>query len=310
MSRNYGAGTRDMAQAGRIILASAVAHRECSFATMDVVADRWRLFARYAKAHGVGRMERVTVELVRRYGQDLAERVHNDELSPAYVQNLVSAANTVMGLTRRWAAVSPTRDCGIPHRSTIRKAPPAGLDSARFDAAMRDLQSSGLMRQAAVAGIAKALGLRSKEASLLNARVALLQAETQEHVLVVDGTKGGRPRQVPILCDEQVEALTYAMTVQADDRSMIPAEISWAQWRHGGLRDGREVLQCHGIMGYHDLRAAYACARYEALTGQPAPVCRVPSGSVEVDDLAARQTISRELGHDRVAVVAAYIGSH
>lgn len=309
MSRNFGTGTRDMAQAGRMLLAAAAARRECSFATVDVVSDRWRLFAQYAKAQGVGRMERVTPALVCRYGMCLADRVRSGEMQPAYAQNLVSGVNTVMRLVCSWPAVSPTKDCAIPLRSTVRKRMPASLDPSAFAAAIADLRHRGLARQAAVAGLARRFGLRSMEASLLDATAALQQAQSCGRIRVVDGTKGGRARQVPVYHADQLEALQAASVMQGKGRSMIPLHLDWHRWRHGGLRDGREVLKQYGMTGYHDLRAAYACERYAVLTGRLAPVCRQSQQCEAVDDLGARQTISRELGHDRVEVVAAYIGA-
>ncbi|WP_322995582.1 integrase domain-containing protein [Castellaniella sp.] len=309
MSRNYNAGTRDMGQAGRVFLAAAAGRRECSFATVDVVSDRWRLFVQYAKAQGVGRLERVTPELVCGYGQILAAHVRAGEMSPAYGQNLLSAVNSVMALVRPWPTISPTKHCGIPLRSTVRKKAPASLDQTVFEAVMLDLRSNDLDRQAAVAGLARSLGLRSKEASLLNARAALLQANGHGQIQVCDGTKGGRQRWVPVQHADQVDAIQAAVGAQADGRSLVPGWSSWAQWRHGGLRDGREILKQYGISGYHDLRAAYACTRYTELTGQPAPVCRQGSAGGVVDDQAARKILSRELGHDRVQVVSAYIGA-
>jgi hypothetical protein len=94
---------------------------------------------------------------------------------------------------------------------------------------------------------------------------------------------------------------------KGNSRNLVPTEASWREWREGGLRDGRETIQEHGINGYHDLRAAYACERYETLTGHPAPVM---GGLVEDRqvDRDAREQISHELGHDRIEVIAEYIG--
>ncbi|WP_368639720.1 integrase domain-containing protein [Castellaniella ginsengisoli] len=309
MSRNYGIGTRDIAHAGRMLLAAAAARGDCAFATVDVVSDRWQLFTQYAKGQGIGRMERVTPALVCGYGTRLAERVRSGEMSPAYAQNLVSAVNTVMRLVCAWRAVSPTKDCAIPFRTTVRKQMPASLDQTVFQAAVLDMQHRGLARQAAVASLARALGLRSMEASLLDARAALQQAQTYGCVHVVDGTKGGRARKVPVGQDRQHMALVTAAALQDGCQSMVPGRLTWIQWRNGGLRDGREILKRHGMTGYHDLRAAYACDRYEVLTRHAAPVCRQSLRPEDVDDLVARQAISQELGHDRVAVVAAYIGA-
>lgn len=70
---------------------------------------------------------------------------------------------------------------------------------------------------------------------------------------------------------------------------------------------GRQVLQSSGIRGYHDQRAAYACDRYQVITGQPAPVCGGGIPDREAD-MAARYQISEELGHGRADVASSYIG--
>ncbi len=63
------------------------------------------------------------------------------------------------------------------------------------------------------------------------------------------------------------------------------------------------------MAGFHDLRVAYACERYEALTGTPAPVVAGERVADRESDRAARVIIARELGHGRVEIVAAYCGT-
>lgn len=308
MSRNYGLGTRDMAQAGDRALRPACARGEMAYATVATLGERWRSFTSFAKGHGVGRMERVTPELVQQYGQDLAQRVRDKALSPAYAQNLVSAVNSVMGQVRSgWHSVSPTRDCGIEQRCAVRTTPPRGIDRDRLAPALDELRSSGNTHGAAVAELARELGLRSKEASLLNTRAALRQAQTHHTIRITDGTKGGRPRTVPITTTNQVVALQRAAAVQGRERALIPADQNWKTWRQGGLRDARETLQAHGISRLHELRAAYACDRYQQLTGHAAPV---QTGTItdRTADRAARERIAAELGHGRAGIAAAYIG--
>lgn len=63
----------------------------------------------------------------------------------------------------------------------------------------------------------------------------------------------------------------------------------------------------------HGLRHRYAQLRYEALTGWKAPVAGGPSqktlnGFQREADAHARQIISRELGHERVAITKVYLG--
>lgn len=63
----------------------------------------------------------------------------------------------------------------------------------------------------------------------------------------------------------------------------------------------------------HGLRHAYAQARYEVLTGWKPPKADGLSRKglkpeQQIKDTFARQTISRELGHERIEVVTVYLG--
>jgi hypothetical protein len=103
--------------------------------------------------------------------------------------------------------------------------------------------------------------------------------------------------------------LERAVRLQGAGRNLIPEENSYAQWHDHAYHAWSQVARDNELRGFHDLRAAYACDRYEQLTGSPAPVI---SGERLIDkeiDLAARETISIELGHGRVDVVSAYVGS-
>lgn len=306
MSRNYGVGTRDLASAGRIFLQTAAQQKSVSFSSVDTLADRWAQFAAFSKENGVGRMERITPELVQSYGRELAEKVHSKQISASYAQNLVSSVNTVMHLTpKSWESVSPTRECGIAERSLVRDTPVL-TQQEPLSVALSSLRESGDYRGAAVAELARELGLRSKEAALLNAHSALREAQSKGVISVLEGTKGGRHREVPILHERQLEALKNASHAQENARAVMPAEKNWAQYRNE-LQNVREILKENGFAGLHDLRSAYAADRYEQITGQPAPV----NGGVIADratDLAAREQITTELGHGRIDVIAAYIG--
>ena len=124
---------------------------------------------------------------------------------------------------------------------------------------------------------------------------------------ISDGTKGGREREVPITSEGQREALERAAQAQGDARAVMPPGENWQTWREGELRDAREVVQEHTGGGLHDLRAAYACERYQALTGHAAP----SAGGEITDkdrDAAARMAVAEELGHGRIDVVAEYVG--
>lgn len=276
---------------------------------MQQISGRFGRFVSYANAHGVGRMERITRDFVVDYGKHLAGRVVEGALSVSYAHNLISAVNTVMDLATRgcWQSVSPTNDCGIEQRSHVRRIPPSGLDREVLQRAIDALRAVGLDRGAAIAELARDLGLRSKEAALLDVRAALRCAEVHEHLVIVAGTKGGRPRQIPLSNRaRQLRVLERAAAVQGSHHSLVPKELTWAEFREGEVREARELLQCFGVTRLHELRAAYACERYAQLSGCLAPVL---GGKADREvDFRARMQIAGELGHGRIDVTNAYLG--
>ena len=301
MSRNFGLGNRDMTRAAGIALNRDREAGQISYSTVANTLQRFDKFKDYAKENGVGKFERVDRVLVQQYAQNLRESGY----SASYQQNLLSAVNSVMSRVsehggRSWESVSARAE-GLQQRSFVRTEQTASREQS--SAAIQAMSP----RAAAVAELARELGLRSKEAALLNNNNALKQAETRGSITVVDGTKGGREREIPITNQRQVDALRNAATVQDSGRSIIPTGQNWNQFRNGELNDNRGAMQAQGIKGYHELRSAYAADRYEQLTGHAAPV----NGGQITDrdaDRAAREQISSELGHGRIDVVSEYIG--
>jgi site-specific recombinase XerD len=244
MSRNFGLGSRVMSDAGRMALDRAAGRGDVSFSTAATQADRWASFSAWAKEQGVGRMERIDKEMVRAYGRELADQVKAGDLAPATAQNYVSAVNSVMSLATKgaWESVSPTKDCGIAQRSAVREDAPGALDRAACARAIEAVRVEVGDRAAAVVELARELGLRSKEASLLDARSALAEARDGS-VSISDGTKGGLTREVPITNETQFQALERAAAAQGDARAVMPPGENWQAWREGGLRDAREAVQ-------------------------------------------------------------------
>jgi integrase len=150
------------------------------------------------------------------------------------------------------------------------------------------------------------LGLRREEAIKFSPNYAI----RGDHIkLKASWTKGGRARTVPIRTEEQRRLLEDVRNL-AKGGALIPSERNYVEQRN---RYDRQVRTA-GIKNPHGLRHAYAQARYEELTGWKAPVAGGPaSKSLTMDqrarDKGARETISRELGHDRISISAVYLGS-
>jgi hypothetical protein len=169
-------------------------------------------------------------------------------------------------------------------------------------------------RAAAIAQLARATGMRLREAILADLPRLQREAEQLGKINIQDGTKGGRsgasaPRWIKV--DEHIrEALRYAEQVSPDgSRNLLAPDESYLDFQRRIVRPARVILHTHNLKGFHELRAAYACERYEQITQHLAPI----NGGwcYQLDrrlDQEARAQISCELGHGRNDVVSAYIG--
>jgi site-specific recombinase XerC len=150
-----------------------------------------------------------------------------------------------------------------------------------------------------------AFGLRREESIKFSPSYAIKADHIQ---LKSSWTKGGRARTVPIRNDEQRKLLEEIKTL-AKGGSLIPPDRNYVQQLHRYERQLRDA----GLTKLHGLRHAYAQRRYEELTGWTAPAAGGPAAkSLTTDqralDLKARVQISSELGHNREAISAVYLG--
>jgi hypothetical protein len=151
----------------------------------------------------------------------------------------------------------------------------------------------------------QAFGLRREEAMKIRPCIA----DQGDHLfLQASWTKGGRERIVPVRTEQQREALNRAHLL-AGRGSLIPGNRNYVQQMRVYEGNTRRA----GLHHMHGLRHAYAQGRYEELTGWSCPAAAGPVASELTSeqrerDHEARLTISRELGHEREQVTAAYLG--
>jgi integrase len=153
-------------------------------------------------------------------------------------------------------------------------------------------------------------GLRRLEAIMIKPHIA----DEGAYIHVRSGTKGGRPRLVPIVTEKQREVLEEAKAMTDSKSGLI-------------CRPGKSLKQAINrfkfIMCYcgitklgegvtpHGLRHGYVHRRYEARTeGGKLPVKGGKPGEVD-SHLAkvAKMKVMEEVGHSRVSVTTAYGGS-
>ncbi|MDN7934557.1 integrase domain-containing protein [Burkholderia metallica] len=152
-----------------------------------------------------------------------------------------------------------------------------------------------------------AFGLRVEESFMLRP----LEAVRDPHNLAVTrGTKGGRPREVPI--ERKIEILEEAARLSNGvTGSTIPAGRSLKQWRDWYYY----VLAKHGVtkggigVTSHGLRHEYLQTLYEQVAEVPAPI----KGSSARPDRAAHEDAKRRVveaaGHSRPSKANAYLST-
>lgn len=311
-SRNFGYG-KQMAHAGQQALHDY--YGQGHHGTVATHTDRWAQFADWAREQGVRDLTKIdNRELATSYAEHVRAQVEDGNIAVSTAQNRISTVNTVFAALRgdRHVQISPREYTGS--RDNVRTEAPSALNMSRVQNAVTALQAAGLKRAAAVLELARAFGVRREEAVKADLDRWVREATRHEKINIVDGTKGGRdaPRWINV-GDEQRQALQNAISARpADSRNLIaPHEhyVDVAIARSSELKQARDILKQYGLPGYHDSRAAYACARYEQITGYPAPAVAGERLAPKPLDRQARATISAELGHGRIDVLVSYVGS-
>jgi integrase len=166
------------------------------------------------------------------------------------------------------------------------------------------------------------LGLRHEEARKLNPERCILPTGA---IFITDGTKGGRDRILHDPSPRQFAAVEAAKPYVGRHGNTMPDDVKERAWEAYVYRQIASMGIGRASTGasLHGLRYAYACERYEQLSGFAAPclfetkaafqqVARTVAGDEwEKRDEAARLILKSELGHgpDRDDVVSVYVGS-
>ncbi len=153
----------------------------------------------------------------------------------------------------------------------------------------------------------RAYGLRRKESLMIKP----WQADAGDYLrLQGSWTKGGRPREIIVRWPEQRAVLEAAKNlVRFKSHSLIPQDMQYHQQRNRYSYWARKL----GLPPLHGLRHAFAQRLYEALAHFPCPLQGGPpretmSPAQRQMDRDVRHRISRELGHERIAIVGMYCG--
>jgi len=240
----------------------------------------------------------------------LRSQVDDGTWTQDYAVQILSTFNVVTSALGLSGALWTSPSTALGKRSNVRTEPPTGLDIEAVRAAVAALDDAGLSRVGTMVLLARGCGMRLRESILANGCRLAREMHALDRVNVIDGTKGGRREDRWIKPTEPgVLGLTRLSGVVSRGASNLlgPSE-TFIEFVRGPCKRARQILKAHQIQKFHDLRAAFACERYEQITGHVAPVIagrRIADSDL---DWTAREEIARELGHGRRDVVASYIG--
>jgi integrase len=249
-------------------------------------------------------------------------RTRRATLSPATIQAELSSLRTFAEWIGKPGLVRPaeayvTDTATVARRfvaTTDRSWPARGIDP---DALIEEIAAYDPWVGAEL-HVARAFGLRVKEAVMLQPRLAEKVPRPPSdapgvptaHLEVIRGTKGGRLRHVPIDTPAKRAALEAA-------RALLTADAQYLANPARSLKQNLDRL--HNVMKRfgvtrralgvtaHGLRHGYAADRYEGLAGAPAPVRGGEAPDPRTDD-RARLQVAEELGHSRTQILGAYVG--
>lgn len=167
----------------------------------------------------------------------------------------------------------------------------------------------------------RALGLRRKEALMFRPHSCVVPFEdtglsldkrtADRYAAILAGSKGGRPRYIPLDTPARIEAVLHAQSLAADRNAHMgrPGDSLKQSMKHFMY-----VMSKFGItksalgVTAHGLRHEALIERFEEITGQSPPVRdgeRLP-GDI---DKAARSEVATMAGHVRRRASSAYLGA-
>ncbi len=313
--RNFGYG-RQLSYAGPQALKDMFGGGH--YGTVKAHTDRWQAFVRWCRSEagpGFNDARQIDRQTLLNYAGYLRQQVEHGEIAIATAQNRLSSVNRTLAALRGDQHVkvpSPSKVLRM-QRTTVRTTIPQGQNREQVMRIVDALHEQH-PRAAAIAQLARATGMRLREAILADLPRLQREAELLGRINIQDGTKGGRggasaPRWISV--DDQVrEALSYAELVSPEgSHNLLAPNESYLDFQQRIVRPARDFLHAHNAKGFHELRAAYACERYEQITQHLAPINGGGFGRFDPRlDRKARTQISYELGHSRIDVVSAYIG--
>ena len=282
---------------------------------------RIRVFARFCMRHNIRDARDIDLELIDTYGQYLRHRLHTPyewpdgetdrPISISYAHNLISTVNTTLYAMRGNEELHlSARQALGEARSNVRKTQ-IRADIADTRTSVDRMIAEGMDRGAAVVLLARAWGMRVREAMLQDLCRMKQEVEQTGSAAILEGCKGGRVCRTRTIKAGKFQryALEFALAARPDgSRCLLSKTDTVISFYRTTLNRCRRLLLKCGIPSYRELRAGFAQDIYEEIVRGPSPL-RGPIRD-RVLDRHAREEVARQLGHARWQVAASYIGGY
>lgn len=275
-------------------------NREGSYSTIANRDDSLRLIGRQLESLGYRQIKRAE-QLKPKHIWAVVTQWKDEGLAEGTIKNRMSHLRWLAAKIGKNGLIAKDNDhYGIGKRTYVT----GENKSLHFDQNRIDKIDSKYVRLAAE--LQREFGLRREEAMKFNASKA-----DQHDKIVLQGSwcKGGKERVIPIRNAEQRKLLDRVHEF-CGKRSLIPPEKTYVQHMNTYMNSMSKV----GLGRTHGARHMYAQRRYIELAGRLPPALggmsrRKMTKEDRIEDEKIRLEISRELGHERMQIVAVYIGS-
>lgn len=278
-------------------------NRDGSHATQANRKRMLMMFADQLKECGYKTNKMRPSDIKGRHINALIRKWKADDVSTGTIKNRMSNIRWLCEKIGKAEIVKSNETYGIENRKYI-----TNVDKSQNVTAEQLEKLSPYVRQSVE--LQKQFGLRREEAMKFQPSYALGGYDINNADVIrikPSWAKGGRAREIPITNDAQRAALKKSLLL-AGDGSLIPGDSTYKEHLSRFERETSSI----GLGQTHGLRHLYAQTRYRGLTGFDCPAVGGVFNLTDEQktlDLAARQTISNELGHDRLSVTGIYLGS-
>lgn len=281
------------------------------------VKSALKKFCEFIKTYGVKDLRNITRDHVLLYAEQLIYYYEIGRYKPSTIQNYLSRVNVALQYASRSEKlhVDPCREAGMPRKS--------GIAAYDHSTSIYNHNMAKLLvdeRLGVILDLQRFLGLRFKEACLINAIKTYYHAINTNLICIELGTKGGKSRKFLISNEIQLSVLYRASIIQGEHYSLIPEEFLWVQFQRLCYRNISDI----DIL-FNGERHCYANDRYQQLMGVKSPVrSKIKHGERHHEyiakklgislsdarerDMNARLIISNELGHERINITNSYLG--